>query len=27
MGREALGDDHKGIIRLDNAQKIYQMGT
>ena len=27
MGREALGDDHKGIIWLDNAQKIYQMGT
>jgi putative ABC transport system ATP-binding protein len=27
MGKEALSDDHQGIIRLDNAQKIYQMGT
>jgi putative ABC transport system ATP-binding protein len=27
MGRETLSDDHQGIIRLDNAQKIYQMGT
>jgi len=27
MGKEALSSDHQGIIRLDNAQKIYQMGT
>jgi len=27
MGKEGLSDDHQGIIRLDDAQKIYQMGT
>jgi len=27
MGKRALSDDHQEIIRIENANKIYQMGT
>ena len=27
MGEQALSNNHEEIIRLDNAHKIYQMGT
>ena len=27
MGKDALSNDHQEIIRLENAHKVYQMGT
>jgi len=27
MGEQALSNNHEEIVRLDNARKIYQMGT
>jgi putative ABC transport system ATP-binding protein len=27
MGEQALSNNHEEIVRLENAQKIYQMGT